>query len=79
MTDFLKNDKTKFFTIGVLAATAGVKFLKSNTFKKGCVKTIAGGMKLRNEAASSLTKVKEEAQDMVYDEACNDKCEKAEA
>ncbi len=31
--DFMKNEKTRWFALGVLAATAGVQFLKSKTFK----------------------------------------------
>ncbi len=67
MKNIFKNDKVCFFAIGALAATAGVKFLKSKTFRNGCVKTIAGGMKLRDDAASTFTKMKEEAQDICYD------------
>ena len=29
MKNIIKNEKARFFTFGVLAATAGVKFLKS--------------------------------------------------
>ena len=33
MKNFLKDEKTRYFAIGVLAATAGVKFLKSRVFR----------------------------------------------
>lgn len=67
MKNLLKNEKAGFFALGVLAATAGVKFLKSKTFRDGCVKAVAGGMKIRNEAASSIEKIREEAQDICFD------------
>lgn len=67
MKNILKNDKVCFFAIGALAATVGVKFLASKTFRGGCVKAIAGGMKMRDDATSCLTKMKEEAQDICFD------------
>ena len=72
--EFLKNEKTRWFLIGVAAATAGVQFLKSKTVKNGCVKAIAGGMKLKNEAAAAFDQIKEDAQDMCYDaeQSCAD-------
>lgn len=65
---FIKNQKLGFFALGVLAATAGVKFLKSKVFHDGCVKVVSGGMKLRNDAAAELAKIREDAQDAVFDE-----------
>lgn len=65
---FIKNQKLGFFALGVLAATAGVKFLKSKTFHDGCVKVVSSGMKLRNDAAAELAKIREDAQDAVFDE-----------
>lgn len=65
---FIKNEKLGFFALGVLAATAGVKFLKSKTFHDGCVKVVSGGMKLRNEAAAEVAKIREDAQDAIFDE-----------
>ena len=67
MKNIIKNEKARFFTFGVLAATAGVQFLKSKMFRDGCVKAIAGGMKLRDDAASTFTKMKEDAQDICRD------------
>lgn len=77
MKFLFKNNKVCFFTLGVFAATAGVKFLKSNTFRKGCVKTLANGMKLREEATVSFEKMREEAQDICYDAKMNS-CDCAE-
>ena len=80
MKNFLKDEKTRYFAIGVLAATAGVKFLKSRVFHDGCVKAVAGGMKLREDAAASLAKIKEDAEDIRFDEkaeaACAENCGK---
>ena len=67
MKNIVKNQKAGFFALGVLAATAGVKFLKSDTFHKGCVKVVSGGMKLRNEAAAEVSKIREDAQDELFD------------
>ena len=41
MKNIIKNEKARFFTFGVLAATAGVKFLKSKMFRDGCVKRLS--------------------------------------
>ncbi|MFR0880450.1 MAG: DUF6110 family protein [Oscillospiraceae bacterium] len=68
MLKFIKNEKAGFFALGVVVATAGVKFLKSKTFHDGCVKTVASGMKLRDDASASLSKIKEDAEDIRYDE-----------
>ena len=67
MTNYFKNDKVKFFAFGVLAATAGVKFLKSKVFRDGCVNVLASGMKVRDEASASLEKIREDAQDICFD------------
>lgn len=68
MTDnIFKNEKAGFFAMGILAATAGVKLIKSKAFRSCCVKTIASGMKLREDAVSTFTKMKEEAADICYD------------
>lgn len=67
--NIVKNQKAQFFALGVLAATAGVKFIKSECFRKGCVKAVAGGMKLRNDAVASLAKIKEDAEDICAEAA----------
>ncbi len=67
MKNVFKNQKIGFFALGALAATAGVKFLKSKTFHNGCVKVVSGGMKLRNEAAAEVAKIREDAQDTLFD------------
>ena len=77
MKNIIKNEKARFFTFGVLAATAGVKFLKSKTFHDGCVKTVASGMKLRDDASASLSKIKEDAEDIRYDEKSAESAEEA--
>lgn len=40
MNNISKNKKAGFFILGVLAVTAGVKFI-IKTYKHGCVKIIA--------------------------------------
>ena len=67
MFDQFKNEKTKYFALGVLTATAGVKFLKSRTFHDNCVKAVAQGMKLREDATASITKIKEDAEDIRFE------------
>ncbi len=67
MKNVFKNQKVGFFALGALAATVGVKFLKSKTFHNGCVKVVSGGMKLRNEAAAEVAKIREDAQDNLFD------------
>ncbi len=67
MKNIFKNQKAGFFALGVLAATAGVKFLRSQTFHNGCVKVVSGGMKIRNEAAAEIAKIREDAQDEIFD------------
>ena len=67
MFEQFKNEKTKYFALGVLVATAGVKFLKSRTFHDGCVKTVAQGMKLREDASASIAKIKEDAEDIRFE------------
>lgn len=72
MNNILKNEKAGFFALGVIAATAGVKFLKSKTFRDFCVKTFAKGMRFREEAVCTFTKMKEDAEDLCYDEKLSD-------
>ena len=74
MWNFLKNDKCKYFALGVVAATAGVQFLKSKVFHDGCVRTVAQGKKLREDAAASLSKIKEDAEDLRFDQQTADEC-----
>jgi len=67
-----KSDKSRYFVLGILAATAGVKLLKSEMFHKGCVKVVSGGMKIRNEAAAEIAKIREDAQDEIFDAEAKD-------
>lgn len=62
-----KDEKTNFFVLGVLVATAGVKFLKSETFHKGCVNVVAEGMKIRSSASAKAAKIREDAEDKAFD------------
>ena len=67
MTNLIKNQKTCFFALGFAAATAGVKFLKSKMFHDNCVKAVAQGMKLREDATASIAKIKEDAEDIRFE------------
>ena len=75
MKNIFKNEKVGFFALGALAVVVGSKIVKSKTFRNGCVNTIAGGMKLRNEAAAAMTKMKEEAEDICFEASQNSKCD----
>lgn len=65
--DFVKNEKFLSFAGGVLAATYGVKLLKSDKARKACVTCLAKCMKLQNEAQETFKNMKEEAEDICYD------------
>lgn len=62
-----KDEKTNYFALGILVATAGVKFLKSETFHKGCVNVVAEGMKIRSAASAKAAKIREDAEDKAFD------------
>lgn len=51
--------------IGFLAGTAGVKALKSKPVHKACVKTIAQGMKIKDQCESIVEEAKAEFDDIV--------------
>lgn len=72
---FITSKKVLTFLGGAVAATIGVKILKSAPVRKAAVKTMAGGMKLRDNAMSAFEGLKEDAQDL-YQEA---RAESAEA
>lgn len=67
ITDFLKNEKVLSFAGGVLAATYGVKMLKSEKTRKACVSGLAKCIKLQNDAQETFKNMKEEAEDICYD------------
>ncbi len=65
--DCLKNEKLLCFVGGVVAATYGVKVLKSDKTRKTCVKGLAKCMKLQKDARVTLQNMKDEAEDICYD------------
>ncbi len=67
MKDLLKNEKFLLFVGGMAAAVVGTKILKSDCAKKQCVKAVASGMKIHQNAQVLLEEIKEEAEDIVYE------------
>lgn len=67
MKKLLKNEKFLCFIGGMAATVVGCKILKSEATKKTCVKAIASGMKLQQDAQVLLEEIKEEAEDIVYE------------
>lgn len=65
--DYLKNEKLLCFVGGVLAATYGVKALKSDKTRKACVNGLAKCMQLQSEAKETFQNMKDEAEDICYD------------
>ncbi len=65
--DYLKNEKLLCFVGGVVAATYGVKALKSDKTRKACVSGLAKCIKLQNDAQETFKNMKEEAEDICYD------------
>ena len=73
--DYLKNEKLLCFVGGVLAATYGIKAVKSDKTRKACVTGLAKCIKLQNDAQAAFKYMKEEAEDICFDakkEAQND-------
>lgn len=62
-----KYTKTIAFVGGVLTATVGAKALKSERVRKATVNVMAKGMKLQQDAMSTLETMKEEAQDLCHE------------
>jgi uncharacterized protein YbjQ (UPF0145 family) len=67
LTDIVKNEKVLCFVGGVLAATYGVKVLKSDKTRKACVSGIAKCMKLQKDAQEAIQNMKDEAEDICFD------------
>jgi hypothetical protein len=67
LTEIIKNEKVLCFAGGVLAATCGVKALKSDKTRKACVSGLAKCMKLQKDAQEAIQNVKDEAEDICFD------------
>lgn len=65
--DFWKNEKVLCFAGGVAAAIVGTKVLKWDKTRKACVKGLAKGMKIQQDAKEVFQNMKEEAEDICYD------------
>ena len=65
--DCLKNEKLLCFAGGVLAATYGVKAIKSEKTRNVCVKGLAKCIKLQNDAQEAFKNMKDQAEDICYD------------
>ena len=67
ISNWLKNEKTLCFLGGAVAAFASMKLARSEKTRTICVKGLAKGMKLQQDAKVTLQNMKEEAQDICYD------------
>ena len=67
MKKFLKDEKVLCFLGGMAATVIGAKILKSKATKNACVKVVASGMKLQQDAQVALEEIREEAEDIVYE------------
>lgn len=59
--------KALFFVGGAAAALIGSKCLKSETARNLCVKGLAAGMRMKDEALEKFNNIKEEAADIYHD------------
>lgn len=57
-------DGCKKFLWGVVAGVAAAAFLKTDTFKKGAAKVVAGGLQLKDDAKEYFETIKEDAEDV---------------
>ncbi len=56
-------DGTRKFLWGVAAGIAAAAFIKTDTFKKGFAKVVAGGLQLKDDAKEYFETIKEDAED----------------
>ena len=61
---YLKKDRVCSFIAGAVAATAGVKALKSEKARTFAVKAMAKGMQFQQDAVSAFETIKEDAIDL---------------
>ena len=67
------------FAIGVAVGGVTLAIVKTAGFKKVCLKVVSAGMQLKDEAASFVETVKEDAEDIKAEAAYNQKAAKANA
>lgn len=63
----LKNEKILYFVGGIVAAALGAKAMKSTKVREACVKGLAKGMQLQQNAQETLQNMKEDAADLCHD------------
>lgn len=49
---------------GIAIGVAAAAFMKTNTFRKGAAKVIAGGFQLKDDAKEYFATIKEDAEDI---------------
>jgi len=57
-------DGGKKFLWGVLAGIAAAALIKTDTFKKGAAKVVAGALQLKDDAKEYFETIKEDAEDV---------------
>ena len=67
------------FAMGVAVGGVTLAIVKTAGFKKVCSKVVSAGMQLKDEAASFVETVKEDAEDIKAEAAYNQKAAKANA
>ncbi|MBO4728436.1 MAG: hypothetical protein J5631_08460 [Spirochaetaceae bacterium] len=57
-------DSGKKFLWGVAAGLAAAALMRTDTFRKGCSKIVAGGLLLKDDAKEYFETIKEDAEDV---------------
>ena len=57
-------DSGKKFLWGVAAGLEAAALMRTDTFRKGCTKIIAGGLQLKDDAKEYFETIKEDAEDV---------------
>ena len=57
-------DSGKKFLWGVAAGLAAAALMRTDTFRKGCAKVVAGGLQLKDDAKEYFETIKEDAEDV---------------
>ncbi len=64
-------DSGKMFLWGVVAGLAAAAFIKTDTFRKGCAKVVAGGLQLKDDAKEYFETIKEDVEDAKAEQEAN--------
>ncbi|MBR4824118.1 MAG: hypothetical protein IKZ86_04915 [Spirochaetaceae bacterium] len=57
-------DSGKKFLWGLAAGLAAAALMRTDTFRKGCSKIVAGGLQLKDDAKEYFETIKEDAEDV---------------